>query len=58
MDQFHPISLCNVVYKINTKLIPERLKPWLKPWLSSLISNEQGGIYYSQINSGWGCYCY
>ncbi|XP_057871389.2 uncharacterized protein LOC131077832 [Cryptomeria japonica] len=39
MDQFRPIALCNVVYKIITKLIAERLKPLL----GALISTEQGG---------------
>ena len=36
LDQFRPIALCNVVYKIITKLIAERLKPLL----GSLISIE------------------
>ncbi len=40
LDQFRPIALCNVVFKIITKLIAERLKPFL----SSLISTEQGGF--------------
>lgn len=36
LAQFRPIALCNVVYKIITKLIVERLKPLL----GSLISAE------------------
>ena len=38
--QFRPIALCNVVYKIFTKLIVERIKPLL----STLISLKQGGF--------------
>lgn len=40
LDQFKPIALCNITYKIITKLIAERLKPYL----ASLISEEQGGF--------------
>lgn len=40
LNLFRPISLCNMMYKIITKVIVERLKPWL----GNLISKEQGGF--------------
>ena len=40
LDQFRPIALCNVTYKIITKLIAKRIKPFL----AILISEEQGGF--------------
>ena len=40
LDFFRPIALCNVVYKIITKLLVERLKVWLP----MVISKEQGGF--------------
>ncbi|XP_059072101.1 uncharacterized protein LOC131872684 [Cryptomeria japonica] len=40
LEFFRHIAVCNVVYKIITKLIAERLKIWLP----SLISYEQGGF--------------
>lgn len=38
-DKFRPIALCNVIYKVITKVIENRLKPML----SMLISPEQSG---------------
>ena len=39
-DKFKPIALCNVVYKIISKVISNRLKPLLP----SLICSEQSGF--------------
>jgi hypothetical protein len=39
-DKFHPISLCNVIYKIISKLVATILKPILP----LIISQEQGGF--------------
>ena len=40
LEFFRPIVLCNVVYKVITKLIANRLKKWLP----IIISEEQGGF--------------
>ncbi|KAK7245383.1 hypothetical protein RIF29_40223 [Crotalaria pallida] len=33
-SHFRPIALCNVVYKCNTKIIANRLKPFMNDWIS------------------------
>ena len=49
LDQFRPIALCNVTYKIITKLIAERLKPFL----ATLIFEELGGFVGDRLLMEW-----
>ena len=41
LDKFKPISLCNVIYKIITQVIVNRLKPLLP----GIISLEHSGFF-------------
>lgn len=40
-SNFRPVALCNLVYKLVTKIIADRLKPLL----SKFISKEQFGFF-------------
>ena len=45
LNEYHPISLCNVIYKFITKTLANRLKKWLGEAVSEfqsmrLISNN------------------
>ena len=45
-DDFHPISLCNFIYKLIPKIIAERLKPFL----ANCISSEQFGFLHHRLS--------
>ena len=45
LEFFRPIALCNVVYKVITMLIAERIKKWLP----IIILEEQGGFVNGRI---------
>jgi len=49
LSQFHPISLCNVIYKIISKLIDDRLKKWLKVLI---FEQHSGFVVDRQIVDG------
>ena len=53
LNLFRSIALCNVVYKIISRLLAERLKVWLP----MVISVEKGGFVVG-IYFGWGGYCF
>ncbi|GLU24163.1 hypothetical protein SLE2022_401190 [Rubroshorea leprosula] len=46
IHQFRPISLCNTIYKIISKILVHRIKPWMdkiiSPCQSSFIPGRQG----------------
>lgn len=40
LADYHPISLCNVTYKLIAKIIARRIRPYLE----RLISKDQGAF--------------
>jgi hypothetical protein len=46
-EDFHPISCCNLIYKLISKVIANRLNPIL----NKIISEEQFGFHVQKTNS-------
>ena len=47
-NDYRPISLCNLAYKIITKIIANHLKPMMSKWMSE----EQFGFFHNAKKEG------